>query len=157
MIRPPQPADTAGIAALYNRYVRHSTATFETQPLSEEQMGRRLAEAPVCFVCERQGAVAGFCYAHAWKQRSACRHTLEATVYVAPEYTGQGIGRRLVEQLVEACRTAQCHALIACITADNRASRRLFEAAGFRCVSHFEQVGRKFDRWLDVVDYELLL
>lgn len=49
------------------------------------------------------------------------------------------------------------HALVACITADNEPSRRLFESIGFRRVSHFEQVGRKFGRWLDVVDYELLL
>ena len=52
---------------------------------------------------------------------------------------------------------SECHALVACITADNDPSRRLFESIGFRRVSHFEQVGRKFGRWLDVVDYELLL
>jgi len=64
---------------------------------------------------------------------------------------------KVYERLVAECRTTECHALVACITADNEPSRRLFESIGFRRVSHFEQVGRKFGRWLDVVDYELLL
>ena len=91
------------------------------------------------------------------RERAAYRHTQEVTVYVASDSTGLGIGRRLVERLVAECRTTECHALVACITADNEPSRRLFESIGFRRVSHFEQVGRKFGRWLDVVDYELLL
>lgn len=157
MIRKPRPEDAAAAAALYNHYVLHSAATFETEPLSAEQMRLRLTAAVFCFVYERQGTIAGFCYAHDWKTRAAYRHTQEATVYVAPDCTGLGIGRRLVERLVAECRTTECRALIACITADNEASRRLFEAVGFRRVSYFEQVGRKFDRWLDVVDYELLL
>ncbi len=160
MIRKPKEKDAAAIAAIYNHYVLHSVSSFETQPLDEEQLRQRLArfttEGPY-FVCERQGKIAGFCYAHRWKERAAYRHTQEVTVYVAPDCTGLGIGRQLVERLVAECRTTQCRALIACITADNSPSRRLFEAVGFRRVSHFEQVGCKFDRWLDVVDYELLL
>ena len=146
----------------------HSVSYFETQPLDEEQMRQRLArftaEGPY-FIYERQGKIAGFCYAHRWKERAAYRQTMEVTVYVAPDSTGLGIGRQLVQRLIDACRSMECHALIACITAENEASRRLFET--YNCVyrdaycggrvSHFKQVGQKFDRWLDVVDYELLL
>lgn len=156
-IRPPRPEDAAAVAALYNHYVLHTAISFETEALDAGQMRRRLEAASVRLVCERQGAVAGFAYAHGWKERAAYRHTQEVTVYVAPGSTGLGIGRQLVERLVAECRAAQCRALIACITADNGPSRRLFEALGFRRVSHFEQVGCKFGRWLDVVDYELLL
>ena len=145
-IRAPKPEDAAAVAALYNHYVLHSTASFETEPLDAEQMRSRL-----------EGAIVGFGYTHDWKDRAAYRHTQEVTVYVASDSTGLGIGRRLVERLVAECRTTECHALVACITADNEPSRRLFESIGFRRVSHFEQVGRKFGRWLDVVDYELLL
>ena len=141
-IRAPKPEDAAAVAALYNHYVLHSTASFETEPLGAEQMRSRLESATARLD---------------WKERAAYRHTQEVTVYVAPDSTGLGIGRRLVERLVAECRTTECHALVACITADNDPSRRLFESIGFRRVSHFEQVGRKFGRWLDVVDYELLL
>lgn len=130
-IRAPKPEDAAAVAALYNHYVLHSTASFETEPLDAEQMRSRLESATARLVCEREGAIVGFGYTHDWKERAAYRHTQEVTVYVAPDSTGLGIGRRLVERLVE--------------------------SIGFRRVSHFEQVGRKFGRWLDVVDYELLL
>lgn len=157
MIRTLQPEDAAAVAVLYNHYVLHSTVSFEEEPLDAGRMRRRLEHAAVRFVCEREGRIVGFGYTHEWKERAAYRHTQEVTVYVAPDSTGLGIGRRIVERLVAECRTTQCRALIACITADNFPSRRLFEAVGFRRVSHFEQVGRKFGRWLDVVDYELLL
>jgi len=157
MIRTSDPEDAAAVAALYNHYVLHSTVSFETAPLDTERMRRRLAAASARFVCEREGRIVGFGYTHEWKERAAYRHTQEVTVYVAPDSTRLGIGRRLVERLVAECRATECHALIACITADNEPSCRLFEAAGFRRVSHFEQVGRKFGRWLGVVDYELLL
>ena len=136
-IRAPKPEDAAAVAALYNHYVLHSTASFETEPLDAEQMRSRLESATARLVCEREGAIVGFGYTHDWKERAAYRHTQEVTVYVASDSTGLGIGRRLVARLV--------------------ASRRRFESIGFRRVSHFEQVGRKFGRWLDVVDYELLL
>jgi len=101
--------------------------------------------------------VAGYCYAHGWKTKAAYRYTLETTVYLSPDYFGRGIGKRLMRELIEACRRNGYRALIACITAGNEASIALHTGLGFKQVSHFEQVGRKFGRWLDVVDYELLL
>ena len=99
-IRAPKPEDAAAVAALYNHYVLHSTASFETEPLDAEQMRSRLESATARLVCEREGAIVGFGYTHDWKERAAYRHTQEVTVYVAPDSTGLGIGRRLVERLV---------------------------------------------------------
>ena len=95
-IRAPKPEDAAAVAALYNHYVLHSTASFETEPLDAEQMRSRLESATARLVCEREGAIVGFGYTHDWKERAAYRHTQEVTVYVAPDSTGLGIGRRLV-------------------------------------------------------------
>ena len=91
------------------------------------------------------------------RKSAAYRYTLETTVYLSPDYLGRGIGKRLMRELIEACRRNGYRALIACITAGNEASIALHTGLGFKQVSHFEQVGRKFGRWLDVVDYELLL
>lgn len=101
--------------------------------------------------------IAGYCYAHAWKERAAYRHTLETTVYLASEYQGKGIGKQLMQTLINECRHRGYHALIACITEGNEASNSLHQKLGFKQVSHFEKVGLKFDRWLDVFDYELIL
>ena len=91
-IRAPKPEDAAAVAALYNHYVLHSTASFETEPLDAEQMRSRLESATARLVCERERAIVGFGYTHDWKERAAYRHTQEVTVYVAPDSTGLGIG-----------------------------------------------------------------
>ena len=160
MIRRAEPSDAAAIAAIYNEYIAHSVITFDTEPVSIGAMQTQISELSAhypYFVYELDGQVVGYCYAHPWKRHAAYGHTYETTIYLAPGYDGRGFGRMLMEALIEACRQTGCHALIACITADNTASFALHERLGFRAVSHFEQVGYKFGRWLDTVDYELVL
>ncbi len=152
--------DAAAIAGIYNRYVTATTVSFETEPVSEEQMRVRIAQISAgfpYFVYEREGRVEGYCYAHPWKERAAYSRTLETTIYLAPEFCGRGIGTRLMQYLVEECRSRGFRALIACITADNERSIEFHRSLGFKSVSHFAQVGYKQGRWLDVVDLERLL
>lgn len=160
MIRRVELQDAKAITTIYNEYIEHSVATFETEPLREEDMRNRIAAIAArfpYFVHEEEGKVAGYCYAHLWKERAAYGHTLETTVYLAPGHEGKGIGKALMERLIEECRRDGYHALIACITEGNAVSDALHLRLGFKQVSHFEKVGLKFGRWLDVVDYELLL
>ncbi len=160
MIRNATAKDSRQIVAIYNRYINESTATFEIEPITEEDMSARITEISShhpFLVYEICGQVEGYCYAHPWKEREAYRHTLETTIYIAPEQRGKGIGRMLMRELIARCTAAGVKALIACITAENTPSAAMHRKIGFKKVSHFEKVGRKFDRWLDVVDYELLL
>lgn len=163
-IRPVEAADIGAITAIYNTYVLHSTATFETEAVDEAEMRRRMEHITAAhpyLVCEEEAAgqrkVVGYCYAHEWKARTAYRHSLETTVYLHPAHLGQGLGRMLMERLIDACKDSNAHALIACITGGNAASEVLHRKLGFKKVSHFKQVGRKFGQWLDVTDYELTL
>lgn len=160
MIRRVKLQDAKAITTIYNEYVENSVATFDTEPLREEDMRSRIAEIAArfpYFVYEEDGWVVGYCYAHLWKERAAYKHTLETTVYLAPGYLGRGIGKLLMQRLIEECRREGYHALVACITEGNAVSDSLHLGLGFKQVSHFEKVGLKFGRWLDVVDYELLL
>ncbi len=160
MIRRLKPEDTAEIAAIYNGYVLNSAATFETEALTVEAMRARIAEISEgfpFFVWELDGKVAGFCCAHPWKKYAAYKHTLETSVYLVPAHTGKGIGKALMLRLIGECRARGFKALIACITEGNAASDALHLELGFRKVSHFEKVGFKLERWLDVMDYELIL
>lgn len=153
-------ADCNEIAAIYNGYVKDTVISFETEAVTEAEMAVRVASISSrypYFVYEKDGKVAGFCYAHAWKEKAAYRHTLETTVYLAPEVAGMGIGTLLMHKLIECCRASGYRSLIACITAGNTASFALHKKLGFKQSSYFEKVGFKFGRWLDVVDYELLL
>lgn len=160
MIRKVTIQDARSVAVIYNEYVEHSVASFDTEALSEEEMCRRIEEISVkypYFVCEEDGEVLGYCYAHSWKERAAYGHSLETTVYVAPSARGRGIGEELMTRLIEECREAGVHTLIACITGGNESSIGLHRKLGFRQVSCFREVGRKFGRWLDVVDFQLML
>ena len=160
MIREVRPDDAAQIAGIYNRYILETTISFETQPLSAEDMRIRIEEISSYFpyfVAENNGKLTGYCYAHPWKERAAYCKTLETTIYLASEAKGKGLGTRLMDRLIDECRNRGYHVLIACITAENEESCRFHERLGFKKVSHFEQVGQKFGRWLDVADYELIL
>ena len=145
MIRNVSSRDAKAIVDIYNEYVVNSVATFETEPLRVEEMEGRIA-----------GISASYPYL-VYEEKAAYKYTLETTVYLSPGYKGKGIGRQLMERLIEECRVGGYHALIACITEGNEASCSLHEKLGFRKVSHFEKVGLKFGRWLDVVDYELII
>lgn len=153
--------DAGQITEIYNHYIAHTTITFETEPLTVAEMSSRLdsiaAEYPL-LVAEDDGHIAGYAYAHRWKQSMAYRPTAETTLYVDTRCQGNGTGTALLRRLIEECRRDNTlHALIACITADNDISRRLHEREGFRQVSEFKAVGLKFGRQLDVVDYELIV
>ncbi len=160
IIRRVSEADAGEIADIYNVYVKESTASFEIEELTDEDMRCRIADiATHCpyWVCEEDGKIIGYCYVHPWKERAAYAKTLETTVYVAADCKGKGVGRMLMQRVIDDCRALGYVALVACITGGNEASVRLHERLGFRQVSHFRKVGFKLGLWLDVVDYELLL
>jgi phosphinothricin acetyltransferase len=160
MIRKVTLEDAAAIAPIYNYYVENTNITFETEPVSVAEMQDRIAtiskQYPY-FVYESEGIVVGYCYVNQWKKKYAYHHTAETTVYLAPGFQGKGIGRALMQHLIEALKSTSVHALIACLTVPNPESVRLHERLGFEKVSHFKSVGRKFDRWIDVEDWELVL
>ena len=160
MIRKVKPADSKAIAVIYNKYITDSTVTFETHPVSENEMERRIFDIASRYpylVCETGQGVVGYAYAHTWKEKAAYDKTWETTVYLSPQYQGKGMGKQLMDRLIDECRKQGCHVLIACITAENEGSIAFHRKLGFKQVSCFEKVGVKFGRGLDVVDYELLL
>jgi phosphinothricin acetyltransferase len=108
-------------------------------------------------VWEEGAGILGFAYASKWKGRCAYRYSAEVTVYVEPTCTGRGIGSKLYEELLAALRERNFHAVIGGIALPNPTSISLHERLGFRKIAHFEQVGWKFGRWIDVGYWQLLL
>ena len=160
MIREVTLHDAAAIAAIYNDYILHSTISFETEPLTVEAMRDRIAHIAAdypYFVAEEEGVVTGYCYAHPWKERAAYGHTLETTVYLSPQSQNRGLGKQLMQRLIDECRHRGYRALIACITGNNETSRAFHARLGFTKVSLLQELGYKLGQCLDVVDYELLL
>ena len=161
-IRPLDPErDAEAIAAVYRPYVTDTDISFEEEAPTAADMASRLARftrrVPGFVMVAPDGRLAGYCYTRPWKSFAGYRDTLETTVYVALGFERRGVGRALMERLIGECRSRGVVALIACITAGNRASIILHEKLGFSQASHFEAVGRKHGRYLDIVDYQLQL
>lgn len=150
--------DLQAVTDICNYYIRTSTATFELEEVLPAQMARRFVDGLPGLVAVEDGQIAGYAYVHPWKERAAYAPTLELTVYLAPEFCGRGLGEQLVSEVIERTRRlGRYRSVIACITANNERSIRLFRSLGFEQVSFFRSVGEKFGRMLDVVDLQLLL
>jgi phosphinothricin acetyltransferase len=160
MIRSATTADAEAICTIYNHYVLETTITFEEAAVTPSDMQSRIRETLPSLpwlVWEDGAEILGFAYASKWKGRCAYRHSAEVTVYLEPRCTGRGIGSKLYEELLAALRERNFHAVIGGIALPNPASISLHERLGFRKVAHFEQVGWKFGRWIDVGYWQLLL
>lgn len=161
MIRTATIRDAAGIARIYNHYVLNSTFTFEEQPVGEAEIADRMSKVQTqslsYMVMEVDGDIVGFAYAGPWVGRSAYRFSAEITVYIDPDFKGQGLGTQLYESLIRDLRDKKIHGVIAIIALPNEASVALHEKFGFQKVAHFREVGWKFERWIDVGYWELIL
>lgn len=159
MIRQASVDDAQAICAIYNHFVLATTISFEERAVTAEEMARRIREYSASLpwlVFEQDGVVAGYAYATAWRVRAAYRFSVESSVYVSPDHPKRGIGSALYRALVDELRARGVHAVIGGIAQPNPASVALHEKLGFEKVAHFKQVGRKFDRWVDVGYWELV-
>jgi L-amino acid N-acyltransferase YncA len=153
--------DAAAIAALYNHYIIHSTATFEELAVDASEMAARIATVGAAklpwLVREDASGILAYAYATPWKPRSAYRFSVETTVYVASTASRAGHGRALYDELFTQLRAIGRHAVLGGITLPNDASIALHEAMGMTKVAHLPEVGFKFGRWLDVGYWHRLL
>src|SRR5437588_8016224 len=157
-VREAEPGDLDAILAIYNDAVIHTTATYDYEPRSPEAQRqwfetKRAQDFPVLVGLERD-AVAGFASYGPFRPWAAYLHTVENSIYVAPERRGRGVGTAILGPLVELARARGYHAMVAGIDAANAASLQLHAKFGFEQVAHFRQVGWKFERWLDLVFLE---
>jgi L-amino acid N-acyltransferase YncA len=135
--------------------------TFEEEPVAESEISRRMEEVRRArlpwLVAERSGAVVGYAYAAPWRPRRGYRFSAEVTVYVAPGEAGRGIGSLLYSDLFDELRKCGVHVALGGIALPNDASVALHEKFGFKKTAHLEEVGFKFDRWIDVGYWQRIL
>ncbi|MGH6932885.1 MAG: GNAT family N-acetyltransferase [Dongiaceae bacterium] len=144
------------IHSIYAHHVCHGLASFEEAPPDVGELTRRrdeiVARGLPYVVVERAGDVCAFAYATPYRARSAYRYTVEDSVYVAPDATGQGLGRAAVAEVIRRCDQLELRQMIAVIgDSNNLASIRLHERLGFRHAGTLASVGFKFGRWVDSV------
>lgn len=160
MIRHAKESDGAAIAVIYNHYIEKTVVTFEESLVSGEEMGSRIrgiTEGLPWLVLEEHDCVLGYAYAGRWHGRCAYRFSAEITVYLDHESGGKGYGSLLYERLLADLRAQKFHVVIGGVALPNPASVALHEKFGFKKVAHYEEVGFKFDQWIDVGYWQLIL
>jgi len=160
-IRPAEENDLAGILEIYNHAIIHTTAVYNynAHTLAMRRQWweeKKLAGQPI-LVAVLNNQVLGFASYGPFRAWAAYKYSFESSVYIHPNFQGKGLGKKLVQQLIEVAKKDKVHTLVAGIDAENQASIILHQKLGFEAVGHFKQVGYKFGQWLDLVFYQLLL
>ena len=154
--------DAEALRAIYNVEVTESTVTFDLVPRTLDEQVEWIdehsgAHPAVVAVDEASGDVLGFGSLSPFHARPAYRPTVEDSVYVNRDRRGQGVGRRLLDELVGLASDHGFHSVLARIVGGHEASIALHEACDFELVGTEREVGRKFGRWLDVALMQRLL
>lgn len=161
-VRPVRREDLPELTRLYNHYVSSGPVTFDVQPFTASQrepwLGTFAERGPHrLLVLEEEGALRGYAGSMPFRSKPAYATSVEVTIYLAPDATGAGRGRRLYEALFSALAGEDLHRAYAGITLPNDASVRLHRRFGFHEVGVFREVGRKLGRYWDVAWYEKAL
>jgi len=159
-VRRAERSDAEAIADIYNHYVRTSAATFDTAEKSVDEREQWLeahGDSHPVLVAQRGEEIVGWGALSPWGSRPGWAHTAETAVYLEPNSTGLGIGPILLDALVEAGREAGHHALLGQIVAQNEASLKIAQRAGFERAGYMREVGFKFGEWVDLVVMQLVL
>jgi phosphinothricin acetyltransferase len=156
LIRAANDDDIDAIQAIYSHHVTHGLGTFETEPPGASEMRRRhgqiTADGFPYLIAADAERVLGYAYANHFRTRAAYRNTVEDSIYIAPDALGRGLGKALLQALIDRCTAQGLRQMLAVIgDSGNAASIRLHRSCGFEHIGVMNAVGRKFDRWVDVV------
>lgn len=154
-IRAATEADLPAILTILNEAILNTTAVWSLTPTTLEQrrawMADRRAKGMPVLVSEFDGIVAGFASYGEFRPWEGYKHTVEHSIYVDSTVRGRGVGRALLAALLDDAKFNGKHMIVAGIEAENTASIRLHAGFGFVEAGCLRQVGRKFDRWLDLL------
>lgn len=160
MIRGVKIEDAQAIADIYNYYILHSIATFEEVVIDAKEIEKRILAITPKFswiVYEEEGEIIGYAYASEWRSRFSYRFAVESTVYLKHKTPKKGIGSLLYKELINQLTNKNFHTILGCISLPNEPSVNFHEKFGFKKVAHFNEAGYKFNKWVDVGFWELIV
>jgi L-amino acid N-acyltransferase YncA len=156
-IRDASVEDCAAICEIYNFYISGTVITFDEQPMDASAWEQKLnhvreLKLPFIVATSDSGELLGFAYLAPWRQKSAYRRTVENTIYLKHTAVGQGVGPRLLAELLRLGKEAGIKEVVAVIS-DSEAdtSIQMHKKFGFKKVGQLPGVGNKFNRWLGVI------
>lgn len=161
LIRRAEERDLAALTEIYNYEVLNTTATFDQTPKTPEERRQWLLEHNVgnhpLFVAEEDGRVVGYASFSPYRRLDAYRETVELSVYVDHTFRRRGAAKQLLEHILSWGRKRKdIHMVISVISGENEVSVHLHEKFGFTNAGTIKEAGRKFGRYLDIVNYQLI-
>ncbi|MCS7460094.1 GNAT family N-acetyltransferase [Paenibacillus doosanensis] len=160
MIRTAAKADVKAILDIYNEAILHTVATFDTVERTLEQQeawfDQHGSRYPI-IVAELGGTVVGWASLNAYSDRLAYERTSELSLYIHHDFRGKGIGKQLIQRVLEEGKTAGLHTVLSRIVEGNDSSIYLHRLYGFEYIGVMREVGFKFDRMLDVILMQKML
>jgi L-amino acid N-acyltransferase len=152
----------AAILDIFNDAIAHSTALYEYKPRTMETMRTWFAtkEAnrfPVIGAVDDAAVLMGFASYGTFRAFPANKYTVEHSVYVQKDHRGKGASIALMNAIVARAKAAELHTLIGGIDAANAVSIALHEKLGFTHAGTIKHAAFKFNRWLDLAFYQLIL
>jgi phosphinothricin acetyltransferase len=152
----------SAILEILNDAIVSSTALYDYRPRDPGSMRgwfetKRAGEFPVWGALHDSGALLGFASYGSFRAWPAYKYTVEHSVYVARGQRGQGVGTALMQRLIRSAIEQQLHALIGGIDASNQESIAFHQKLGFVHAGTIKEAGFKFQRWLDLAFYQLIL
>ncbi len=152
--------DLPSMLAIYNHAIVNLPATFDLEKQNlEERKGwfQQFGDYYPLIVAELDGRIAGYCCLSAFRTKPAYSRTAELSVYLDPEFHGQGIGSLLMAEILHIAKARDFHVIVAGITGGNETSVKLHDKFGFEFVGCFKEVGYKFNAWQDVWFYQKII
>ncbi len=160
VVRAARLEDVPAISAIYNYYVKTSSASFSVEEETPEKrihwfLEQKKRNMPVLVAVSKvDGQVCGYAFAAPFRDRPAYKSTVEVSIGFDRQFTGQGLGRPLLNHLIELCRS-HYRLMLALVASDNEGSLRFFQSCGFRKVGVMTAAVQKFNRYLDLAIFEL--
>jgi len=158
MIRKIQNTDAKAICDIYNYYINNTIITFEEEEVSIEEMQERITSTSLPWlVFEDKNRIVGYAFASEWKSRCAYKYTVEISIYLDHFYKSKGVGTQLYTEILNQLKELKYHTVVAGISLPNETSKNFHEKFGFKKIAHFNQVGYKFNKFIDVGYWQLEL
>lgn len=152
--------DAADIQRIYNYAILHTTATFDIEPKTladRVEWLKKHTDAYPVIIALIDSKIVGWAAIGPYGERKAFQYSVENAVYIDCDYQGRGVGSALLAELLKLSEELGYHAVIALVVGDNESSVKLHEKFGFAHVGTMREVGWKFDKWLDLLIYEIII
>ncbi len=160
IIRKVTPEDTEAILEIYNYYIVNSIATFDEDKKTLEEIKNKITDTIKIypwFVLMENNELIAFAYAIQWKDKSAYNQSVEGTIYIKTGHEGKGVGTTLYTYLINYLKSNGYHSILGVISLPNDSSIAMHQKLSFEKVAHFKEIGRKFNRQIDVGCWQLIL